>query len=101
MLPDRVSNPGPLTYESGALPIALRGLANYGCTAVNGPFPFFPSSVYTFDQRLIPISDFPQCHLFAAASYSPWGVLFLDQSEDLLQNIVVSQLRIIVKKTHC
>ena len=29
MLPDRVSNPGPLTYESGALPIALRGLAQY------------------------------------------------------------------------
>ena len=25
MLPDRVSNPGPLTYESGALPTALRG----------------------------------------------------------------------------
>ena len=25
MLPDRVSNPRPLTYESGALPIALRG----------------------------------------------------------------------------
>ena len=24
MLPDRVSNPGPMTYESGALPIALR-----------------------------------------------------------------------------
>ena len=24
MLPDRVSNPGPLTYESGALPIAYR-----------------------------------------------------------------------------
>ena len=29
MLPDRVSNPGPLTYESGALPIALRGEKNY------------------------------------------------------------------------
>ena len=29
MLPDRVLNPGPLTYESGALPIALRGPA--GC----------------------------------------------------------------------
>ena len=28
MLPDRVSNPGPLTYESGALPIALRDLAD-------------------------------------------------------------------------
>ena len=28
MLPDRVSSPGPLTYESGALPIALRGPAD-------------------------------------------------------------------------
>ena len=27
MLPDRVSNPGPLTYESVVLPIALRGPA--------------------------------------------------------------------------
>ena len=27
MLPDRVSNPGPLTDESGALLIALRGPA--------------------------------------------------------------------------
>ena len=27
MLPDRVSNPGSLAYESGALPIALRGPA--------------------------------------------------------------------------
>ena len=31
MLPDRVSNPEPLTYESGALPIALRGPANKTC----------------------------------------------------------------------
>ena len=30
MLPDRISNPGPLTYESGALPIALRGPARGG-----------------------------------------------------------------------
>ena len=28
MLPDRVSNPGPLTYKSDALPIALRGPAS-------------------------------------------------------------------------
>ena len=28
MVPDQVSNPGPLTYESGALPIALRGAAS-------------------------------------------------------------------------
>ena len=27
MLPDRVLNPEPLAYESGALPIALRGPA--------------------------------------------------------------------------
>ena len=27
MWPDRVSNPGPLTYASGALPTMLRGLA--------------------------------------------------------------------------
>ena len=27
MWPDRVSNPGPLTYESGALPTAQRGPA--------------------------------------------------------------------------
>ena len=32
MLPDRVSNPGPLTYESGALPIALRGPASLRVT---------------------------------------------------------------------
>ena len=30
MWPDRVLNPGPLTYESGALPTALRGLALVG-----------------------------------------------------------------------
>ena len=30
MLPDRVSNPGPLTYEPGALPTALRGPAPNG-----------------------------------------------------------------------
>ena len=35
MLPDRVSNPGPLTYESGALPIALRGPAFFNHTNHN------------------------------------------------------------------
>ena len=34
MLPDRVSNPGPLTYESGALPIALRGPALFSRTSM-------------------------------------------------------------------
>ena len=32
MLPDRVSDSGPLTYESGALPTALCGPAKYKCT---------------------------------------------------------------------
>ena len=36
MLPDRVSNPGPLTYESGALPIALRGPAQCAEKAGSG-----------------------------------------------------------------
>ena len=44
MLPDQVSNPGPLTYESGALPIALRGPAGcvlkdlQGVSKKRGPF---------------------------------------------------------------
>ena len=33
MLPDRVSNPGPLTYESDALSIALRGPVYQKCEA--------------------------------------------------------------------
>ena len=35
MLPDRVSNPGPLTYESGALPIALRGPAGFSLVNIS------------------------------------------------------------------
>ena len=35
MLPDRVSNPGPLTYESGVLPIALRGPATFGTIKIS------------------------------------------------------------------
>ena len=39
MLPDRVLNPGPLTYESGALPIALRGpLTGSNQTSINKLF---------------------------------------------------------------
>ena len=42
MLPDWVSNPGPLTYESGALPTALRGPATstsytYICWVLSHP----------------------------------------------------------------
>ena len=52
MLPDRVSNPGPLTYESGALPIALRGpaanskaMAYCACSGLTGLFGYFFLSI--------------------------------------------------------
>ena len=38
MLPDRVLNPGPLTYESGALPIALRGPAETQVRGICGEY---------------------------------------------------------------
>ena len=41
MWPDRVSNPGPLTYESGALPTALRDPAashDFICYYPSRPF---------------------------------------------------------------
>ena len=44
MLPDRVSNPGPLTYESGALPIALRGRPFDGRVITKGHVPW--SSIF-------------------------------------------------------
>ena len=41
MLQDQVSNPGPLTYESGALPIALRGPAANSVDPDQTEFTFF------------------------------------------------------------
>ena len=57
MLPDRVSNPGPLTYESGALPIALRGPASvvWGCDFLYGPS-LFLSVVHNTWNHLRPAS---------------------------------------------
>ena len=56
MSPDRVSNPGPLTYESGALPIALRGPA---------PISIINMTVPSIQTRFIlPISDFPTAYTF-------------------------------------
>ena len=42
MLPDRVSNPGPLTYESGALPIAPRGPAKKNCDKTTFNYLYYP-----------------------------------------------------------
>ena len=45
MLPGWVSNPGPLTYESGALPTALRGPAKYS-------IPIYPLQRVFYPQNL-------------------------------------------------
>ena len=52
MLPDWVSNPGPLTYESGVLPIALRGPACFRAT---------PQSPQTAHEGGEPPHPFPTC----------------------------------------
>ena len=51
MLPDRVSNPGPLTYESDALPIALRSPARD--SPVNFTY-IFPGIQFQQPQPLLP-----------------------------------------------
>ena len=53
MLPDRVSNPGPLTYESGALPIALPGPAINNAVSTSEQRYDIASSVMTMLWRCI------------------------------------------------
>ena len=50
MLPDRVSNPGPLTYESGALPIALRGPATCSGRPLNPVLLEHSAALYHYDR---------------------------------------------------
>ena len=56
MLPDRVSNPGPLTYESGALLIALRGPAVHfhDCSAKFTQGNHFCDFPFTSDEEALP-----------------------------------------------
>ena len=42
MWPDRVSNPGPLTYQTGALPTALRSPASYQSVISEYLLPLIP-----------------------------------------------------------
>ena len=65
MLPDRVSNPGSLTYESGALPIALRGPAKVTVNALAAGCESFYRKIY---------GHFLQCG-FKFASYCGHGYL--------------------------
>ena len=49
MWPDRVSNPGPLTYESGAIPTALCGPARYsGTLTPTAPTAISQKETFTF-----------------------------------------------------
>ena len=62
MLPDRVSNPGPLTYESGALPIALCGLA---LSLILKELKHFSVFICPFEKRsyyVIPLGVRPSVH---------------------------------------
>ena len=67
MWPDRVSNPGPLTYESGALPIALHGPAYKGLKGA--------ASLPTND--LVPPIRHTRNHPFPWHSKSQWlGLIY-------------------------
>ena len=56
MLPDRVSNPGPLTYASDALQIALRGPALIHLQSD----PLEKGGKYSYLAKLLPL----KIHLF-------------------------------------
>ena len=60
MLPDRVSNPGPQTYESCALPIALRGPASVQRTLLYGT-----SQMHGFGVLLFFFFNLPIFHPFS------------------------------------
>ena len=55
MWPDRVSNPGPLTYESGSLPTALHGPACVSEVILHKLYPGFLLYRGTYDSA--PVSD--------------------------------------------
>ena len=60
MLPDRVSNPGPLTYESGALPSVLRGPADLDiwCHSSKGKNRFLTNKEISYIHHINPTN----CH---------------------------------------
>ena len=52
MLPDRVSYPGPLTYESGALPIALRGPTDHDSLIWLARFEYIEGQLARWNEEL-------------------------------------------------
>ena len=63
MLPDQVSNPGPLTYESGALPnksagVSQNGSGQIGASACISPFFLkFRTTFYANNFREFPFAS--------------------------------------------
>ena len=103
MLPDRVSNPGPLTYESGALPIALRGPAKrYQVQFV--PYVSLVDSLFAYhsipckiqqrlnlQQSLVPIYQFSPLH------YQDFVLTLIAHFMHSMENLLWLALR---QKTH-
>ena len=75
MLPDRVSNPGPLTYESGAVPIALRSPAP---VLVNEMLYF-----QTYSMVTLPFLEKKKCERICSAK-APHKVMFSAKNNSTL-----------------
>ena len=72
MLPDRVSNPGPLTYKPGALPIALRGPAPSSVTlTINLPEQMFQMAVPLLKENKCDIHCIILRSMHKCRSYGP------------------------------
>ena len=71
MFPDRVSNPGPLTYESGVLPIALRGPATLSLSA----------SIRT-PARAYELSDFQTVCMTKPVEFDEYYAAFITKEEN-------------------
>ena len=85
MLPDRVSNPGPLTYESGALQIALRGPALTQVDfATRRPVVFVGAVCEYLDLLCLPIPYLP-------LSFRPLSLLLYKTVRNLLKHCPLGQ----------
>ena len=56
MLPDRVSNPGPLAYQSGALPIALKAFSHFPFASPDTCNKARPKFIYLRNNFSLPVN---------------------------------------------
>ena len=81
MLPDRVSNPGPLTYESGVLPIALRGPVCVRCM-----------TGFTGTQYENNVAVFVNVAIFIAQTFLG-SLLYILKYKDIIANVLLDLQR--------